>query len=330
MSNSILSLPSEETTVLDPLIREFRECFQELLDDVEERLSGRNFIFSRYGKDIYPYIEDSGDSPAPGCIIPLTEGRLVSSVDSTCVLVGETSEGALYAARSAVGVSSKGAVRRYFRIGPILVYATAAGLKGLIGHVSRAELSLLLSDHAIAERMIRNVVERRIIESLLSSDGEPVVMADGSLKHPYGKLSGQGSFSRAGRGVLVGFSKSSALIFNESAVGALTRSRGPCYHLLDDGGTKTLLAKFSPDGLVFRLDVDGGSKPVEETLGTILGNDAFAAGYPESLKVAHHLSIFSKADYQALKAYVTKRFRVRSLPTFTLRSIALGGFKGGA
>ena len=46
--------------------------------------------------------------------------------------------------------------------------------------------------------------------------------------------------------------------------------------------------------------------------------------------VAHHLSIFSKADDQALKAFVTKRFGVRRLHTFPLRKIALGSFRGGA
>jgi hypothetical protein len=62
----------------------------------------------------------------------------------------------------------------------------------------------------------------------------------------------------------------------------------------------------------------------------VLWNDAFASGYPESLKLAHHLSVFTKAEDQALKAFVTKRFRVRQLPTFGLRTIALGSFRGGA
>jgi hypothetical protein len=129
---------------------------------------------------------------------------------------------------------------------------------------------------------------------------------------------------------LVGFSKSGNLIFSETAVSSLTNFRAPSYHLLEDGTVKTLLAKFSPDGLVFRLDLAKSPEVIETTLGRILWNDAFSAGYPESLKVAHHLSIFSRADDQALRAYVTKRFRLRRLPTFTLRSVALGSFKGGA
>ena len=331
MSNSILSLPSSDGPgLLDSLAQEFKQCFQELSEDAERNLSGRNFIFNRYGKDIYPYIEDAEAAQAPGCIFPIKKGRPVASVDSTCVLVGETSEGALYAARTAVGVSHEGAVRKFFRLGPILVYASSSGVTGLGPSPSPPELALILSDHAIAERVIRNSVERKVVESLLSADEELIVMADGSLKHPFGQFS-RGIPRALGRGnTLVGFSKSSNLIFSEGAVSSLTRAVSPSYYVIDDSPVKTVLAKFTPDGLVFRLDLGENIEPVETTLGRILWNEAFAAGYPESLKVAHHISIFSKADDQALKAYVTKKFRLRRLPTFTLRTIALGSFRGGA
>ncbi|MDG6937068.1 MAG: hypothetical protein JRN42_00825, partial [Nitrososphaerota archaeon] len=121
----------------------------------------------------------------------------------------------------------------------------------------------------------------------------------------------------------------SNLILSEDYVSALSKSPVPAYHSLDRGPIETVLAKFAPDGLVFRLDVSS-QEPAETTLGRILWNDAFASGYPDSLKVAHHLSIFSRADDQALKAYVAKRFRVKQLHTFPLRKIALGSFKGGA
>jgi hypothetical protein len=329
MSKSILSLPGHsESDLLDSLAQEFQRAFAELTESAERELSGRHFVFNRYGRELYPYFESNDASPVPGCIIPLQEGRPVASVDSTCVLVGETSQGALYAARTAVGVSFGGSLRRFFRLGPILVYASPSGLAGIGGRLSSPEISLLLSDHAVAERMIRNTVERRVVDALLAGDEELVVMADGSLKHPMNQT---GRTIRLGRrGCLVGFSKSSNLIFSEEAVGALSASDRPSYFTVDDGEVKTVLAKFAPDGLVFRLDISNEGEPVADTLGRILFNDAFASGYPDSLKVAHHLSIFSRADDQALKAFVTKRFRLRQLPTFSLRTIALGSFKGGA
>jgi hypothetical protein len=330
MSN-ILRLPDIQLfDPLAPLAQEFRDGLEELTESAERELTGRHFIFSRYGKELYPYFEDADATVVPGCIIPIKEGRPVASVDSTCVLIGETTDGALYAARTAIGMSYEGSLRRYARLGPILAYVTGSGIAGLKSELSTSELSLLLSDHSVAERVIRNLIERRVIESLLSSGDSLVVMADGSLKHPFGQFSGSLPGVRNLRACLVGLSKWSNLIFSEGAMCSLTKAAGPVYHLVDQGLVKTVLAKFSGDGLVFRLDLADLHEPVETVLGRILWNDSFASGYPESLKAAHHLSVFSKAEDQGLKALVTKRFRLKHLPTFTLRTITLGSFKGGA
>lgn len=323
------TMQDERFAVLDTLAREFEVAFSELSESAERELAGRTFVFSSYGRELYPYFEATDAQLVPGCIFPIKEGRPVASVDSTCVLVGETAQGALYAARTAVGISFEGSLRRFFRLGPILVYASPSGLSGLTQHMPSAEMDLLLSDKAVAERYIRNTVERRVIEALSGSDGDTIVMADGSLKHPLGQLSTT-LLRRPGLGrSFVGFSKSSNLILSEEMVGALSQARGPSYCYVDHGPVSTVLAKFTPEGLVFRLDL-AGPEPAETTLGRILWNDAFASGYPDSLKVAHHLSIFSKAEDQALKAFVTKRFRVHQLHTFPLRKIALGSFKGSA
>jgi len=316
-------------SILDTLAREFEEAFAELSESAEHELAGRTFVFSSYGRELYPYFETADADLAPGCIIPVKEGRPVASVDSTCVLVGETSQGALYAARTAVGISFEGALRRFFRLGPILVYATSSGLSGLSPNLPSAEMDLLLSDHAVAERYIRNAVERRVIDTLSGAEGDTIIMADGSLKHPLGQLSTSAQHGRWSGRCLVGFSKSTNLLLSEDMVGALSHASGPAFHAIDRGPISTVLAKFTHDGLVFRLDLACQEAP-ETTLGRIMWNDAFSSGYPDSLKVAHHLSIFSRAEDQALKAFVTKRFRVHQLHTFPLRKIALGSFRGSA
>jgi hypothetical protein len=321
-------IEDERLSVLDSLAREFEEAFAELSESAERELAGRTFVFSSYGRELYPYFEATDAELAPGCIIPVKEGRPVASVDSTCILVGETAQGALYAARTAVGISYEGALRRFFRLGPILVYATASGLSGLAPRLPSAEMDLLLSDHSVAERYIRNTVEKRVIDALSALEEDAIVMADGSLKHPLGQRAGHFGHPGVSR-CIVGFSKSSNLILSEGMVSALSRTPGPSYYTVEHGQVSTVLAKFTSDGLVFRLDLSG-PEPEETTLGRIAWNDAFASGYPDSLKVAHHLSIFSKAEDQALKAFVTKRFRVHQLHTFPLRKIALGSFKGSA
>lgn len=325
MATAASFLPEDgKLELLNCVAKEFRQGFSELAEHAERELSGRNFVFSQYGKELYPYFEETDATKAPGCIIPVKEGRPIASVDSTCILVGECSDGALYAARTAVGISFEGALRRFVRLGPVLVYASESGLSGLGSKLSAPELAMLLSDHMVAERAIRNMIERRVVEALLTSEDELIVMLDGSLKHPFGQFSGLLPAKVCVGNSLVGFSKSSNLLLSEVAVSSLTRAKGAAYHVVDEGLVKTVLAKFSPDGLVFRLDLVEDAEPTTTTLGRVLWNDAFAAGYPESLKLAHHLSVFSKADDQALKAFVTKRFRLRRLPTFTLRTIALG------
>src|SRR5207245_10021598 len=93
---------------------------------------------------------------------------LVASVDSSCILIGETSDGALYAARAAVGISYEGTVRRFVRLGPVLVYVSRSGVTGIRGEMTSLELDALISDHSVAGRVIRNRIERRGMESHLS------------------------------------------------------------------------------------------------------------------------------------------------------------------
>ncbi len=331
MHNSVLSVPGEnQDHALASLAREFELALEELSRSAEAELCGRRFVFSRYGTELYPYFEETGADLVPGCIIPSKKGRPVASVDSTCILLGETSLGALYAARAAVGVSCEGALRRFFRLGPILVYVSATAASGLGMPLRREELELALTDHAMAERIIRNNLEKRVVDSLMRSQDEIIVMADGSLKHPMSTLASALPARSCPGTRLVGFSKSSNLIFSEDAMGVLSRYPGPAHYPLDKGPAGTELAKFSRDGLVFRVDVSPGDEPAASVLGMILWNDAFSSGYPDSLKVAHHLSIFSRADGHALKALVARRFRLRQVPAFPLRTIALGSFRGGA
>ncbi len=328
----ILTLPLDERSdLLDGVTDEFKRGFSELTARAEEVLGGKRFIFNRYGKDVYPYFSWATDADqVPGCIISIKEGRPVASVDSTCILIGETQEGSLYAARVGVGISSRGSLRKFVRLGPALIYLSKEGLSGLNTELKAIDLNPLLYDHVMAERIIRNTLERKVLDSLLASEEEAIVMADGSLKHPLGSFAMQAPKRKNPGTCLVGFSKSSSLIFSEAVTSAVSNAKTAAYFVLEEGAVKTVLAKFSPGGLVFRLDLSQPLEPTDVILGRILGNDLFSAGYPESLRIAHHLSVFTRTEGAALRAYVTKRFGLRELPTFNLRRIALGTLGGGA
>src|SRR2546427_6131119 len=186
MATTIRALPESDTIeLLDSVAQELRQGYEELAISAERELSGRHFIFSRYGKELYPYFEESDATIVPGCILPIKEGRLVASVDSSCVLVGETSDGALYAARAAVGMSYEGIVRRFVRLGPVLIYVSRSGVTGIRAEVTSLELDALISDHSVAERAIRNKIERREYDDHLSSIERVGVMYEVALKHPF-------------------------------------------------------------------------------------------------------------------------------------------------
>jgi hypothetical protein len=315
-----------DVEALNLLAGEFRQQFEASAAVINERLVGRSFIFNRDGREAYPFEGWEGASEGEAQPMePSAEATTISSTDSSCILLGETSDGAVYAVRAAVCFSSQGSVQGYLRIGPIVVHLSPGGSLGLSSELEGYELRVALSDHLIAERMIRNSVEKRILASLLSLGGSTMVVADGSLKHPLDTFP-ESLLRREGSGSpLVGFSKTSAMISSNRLSGLVSRAPGPAYCPVADGPVPTLLAKFSRDGLVFRLDLARTAGRVGETLGRMLANDSFSAGYPESLRVAHHLSVFSRSEDMALKAYITNRYSLKQLRSFSLRRMALGG-----
>ncbi len=310
---------------LQSLAKEFKQRFELSSGQIHERLAGKEFIFNHDGKDTYPF---AGWSEA--CdgelhpILPVQDQATVASTDSSCILLGESFEGAVYAVRAAVTFSCAGLVRGYFRVGPTIVYLSAKGAYGLPCELEPFELRAALTDHQIAERIIRNTVERKIVSALVTAPQISVVMADGSLKHPFELYPSQEAESESDA-CLVGFSKSSSLVASSRLTGTVSKALGAAYCASQEGPVQTIVAKFSQDGLVFRLDVAKPLAQLQRVLGLILYNDGFSVGYPESLRVAHHLSVFSRSEDTALKAYLSKRYTLKHLPAFRLRRMALGG-----
>lgn len=325
MATQLSLLPGVEES-LSSLAEEFREEFARTSRFLHRSLAGRKIIFNRDGKAYYPF-GDWGEGSLGGAepLAPVLEPTHIASSDSSCVLVGETSDGAVYAVRAAVSFAAGGEAESFFRIGPIIVYLTAKGSCGLPAPMSPAELRISYSDHTIAERVIRNKVEAKLVRSLLAISERMIVMSDGSLKHPSVGFSDWSPLTRSSPSTLVGFSKSSPMVMSCDATAAVMRAGGPAFSVVEGGPIVTALVKFAKDGLVFRVDIGNAKEDARRVLGRLLTNDAFAAGYPESLRIAHHLSVFTRAEDTALKAYVSKRYDLRHLPAFNLRRMTLGG-----
>src|SRR3989442_184423 len=151
------------------LAQEFKLQFEKTSAVLDASLTGRKFVFNKDGKEYYPFGE--WEEGAGGILEGLTPQECeatVASTDSSCILIGETSDGSVYAVRGAVVFARGGSVESFLRIGPMIVYLSPKGVVGLQTPMSGYEVKVSLSDHQIAERTIRNSVERKIIGSLLA------------------------------------------------------------------------------------------------------------------------------------------------------------------
>ena len=201
----------------------------------------------------------------------------------------------------------------------MIVHLSPKGASGLPTELEGYELRVALSDHLIAERIIRNSVEKRIMLALLVPAAD--ARGGGRLAEAPPRLVPGLALQDGRTGLrLVGFSKSSAIISSNRLSALVSRARRTrILRWSRRAPSETIVAKFSKDGLVFRLDVARQPGHIPQTLGCILSNDSFAVGYPESLRVAHHLSVFSRSEDMALKAYLTKRYSLKHLRSFGLR-----------
>ncbi|MHB1908991.1 MAG: DNA double-strand break repair nuclease NurA [Nitrososphaerales archaeon] len=269
--------------------------------------------------------------------------RRVAAIDSSCVLIGETEQGAIYAGRVATVFSKKGMIQEYCRAGPVIFYldpsVSDSRLKSMIsGKLWR----LVLLDRSIAERFIRIHLERiaqvRAAESL--SDG--IVLLDGSLKssplEPVGStLRDLERVCEASLNQLIGFSKASSLRLISNAASALqsyeksqvfiditssVRALIPSF-----GKSEVTVAKFCSNSPVFRVDASSAnSEDKSQVFSDLKYNDSFFRGYPETLRLAHHLSVFDSSTISSVRSYLSKQYGLVAVPSDDLRATILGRF----
>ncbi|MEM0010650.1 MAG: hypothetical protein QXT84_03025, partial [Candidatus Bathyarchaeia archaeon] len=66
---------------------------------------------------------------------------------------------------------------------------------------------------------------------------------------------------------------------------------------------------------------------VDTILGKILWNDSFRYGYPESLIMAHNLSVFDRVEEVSVKSAIAKSLNIVQVPAHNLRKMLLNGLK---
>jgi NurA domain len=318
-----------------------RSLGQCLSSRLEELLKGKKIIFSSEDKNLIP-VDGWGLRNIPYCITtvttiqPKTDNTTICAMDSSTIQLAETEDGSLYGVKSGVVLSVGANALIHFKIGPILFYLS----EETIGHsqLDHRLAKLILIDSDFAKRLIRIRVERVIQMELSSNFSKSVILIDGSLKSSLFEEKKQGIKNVAENCILrknsmIGISKSSKLRIIDRISTPLAKIQGPAYmdvnliirSLVRNTVGDNLIAKFGThNSPILRVDVVSGNSDKDEALGKLLGNDSIACGYPETLRLAHHVSTFSSTEISCLRSHVLSNYDVTELASEDIRKTLLG------
>jgi hypothetical protein len=73
-----------------------------------------------------------------------------------------------------------------------------------------------------------------------------------------------------------------------------------------------------------RADVVSYNNDSSGTLGALLYNELIYFGYPSTLQLSHHVSVFSNTDLASMKSFIKSNYSVREISHENARSSVLG------
>ena len=328
----------------------FDQTFTHLFDI--NKVFGMKIMFhDRDCNELKPIVSLS-TSPIPLNVEPfdqVEESCDIASVDSSCISIGETEEGALYAVKSGVSIYNNGKPKAYHIYGPYVVYVDEQAVRQVYRDNPLREklVKLVTLEYEYAKNLVRVVIEREVLKYMSTTLNSDIILCDGSLKSSMFEVEGYSlkeimKFARENGNTIVGVSKSSKLKFVRKVANYLeilnyAPVKVDVHHVVDNMLSKLeghiFVVKFKKHGYAFRVDIPYDSVfDVDTFLGKILNNDGFRHGYPESLIMAHSISIFNNVEQVSIKSALTRSLNMIQVPTSRLRKSLLGGlkFEGGS
>jgi hypothetical protein len=324
------------------IVESVSRCLAPKLDE----LRGKKIMFSSEDRTLVP-VDGWGIKTADGhpsyCATttptittfkPVRENMMVAAIDSSSIRLAETEEGALYAIKCGVAMAYGGAALMHFKIGPMLFYLSESTIydSELDDRLAR----LVLADSDTARRLVRVRAERAIQHELASHFRNSIILVDGSLRTSVFEDRNRSMAKIAencvlNRNVLAGISKNTKLKVLERMAAPLAKVPGPAYMDVDvvikslvRGSVGTsLMARLDRSSPVLRVDIAASSNK-DMALGRLLGNDPVASGYPETLRLAHHISTFTGTEVTCLRSHVLNTYEVTELVADDIRRTLLG------
>ncbi len=333
-----LNLPI--TLDIDAIIDNIKDNMDSIIPSRLEELNGKQIIFCNDRSLIptYGWDQDATDEIIINKIEPLNVNVCVVGVDSSCILVGETVDGFIYSAKCCIALAYSGKMITHAKIGPMLFYVKSDCNDTLDACNVQANNYNSVEE---SKRMIRVRLERMLqyeISRLLSNS---IILVDGPLRaSPYEAytLINIIDACNTNNNMLIGLSKSTSFKHLSRIASSLTKQRYPCYTDVTDliknnsnckdnilllNNVSLLLAKLNSNGLVIRVDIPS-MYDISYSLGTLVKNDILHNGYPDTLRIAHHTSVFTSTDVLCLKSFMKSRLSVKEVDGDYARRLLIG------
>lgn len=220
---------------------------------------------------------------------------------------------------------------RYRRYGPFIFHINNDSTNGKAASPYRLQpLEVMGRIQVLLERELQEYTCRQFTDS--------IILFDGCLT-PQSTSEQTFNIARKNRNKILAIAKRSRIFENKCTTYSLDAAF-PCLLLLGEPLSKigdsfrsyawTFAVKLCRSGLSFRLDADS-SLSFNEVLSSVqmlMGNDLLVHGYPETLRVAHTLSIFTPLETLALQRFLTEKYHVRIERVENARRTLFGPFGG--
>jgi len=327
--------------LLDTLMKVITELSAESLSFIR----GRAIVLYRSGEEQQPmsgWSTTEQISPFPVYSIEdSAEERPVAALDSSVIILGEVDDGFVLSGKVSVVLRRRGRESATI-FGPTVFYIGERNLGRVQNILAKGIIAkLILHDHSVAARLFRSFLERHVSYELSKLIEHGILLLDGSLKESAFEPK-EFSIHELVRNCqerdtyLAAVTKNTKIRQLQRLEKFLYSSDCPSYMettdfvkaLVPKLGGRCYLVRFASDGIPLRVDIPSAMEPAS-VLPAIRASDVISHGYPDTLRSAHMLSVFTSTEEASAKSRIARIEGTMVLPSFNVRRVLLGKLERG-